>query len=192
MERLFRVGLIYCKSICIPLVIIIIAGVSTYAQSSMTYLLDGDSGQPIEFATLQCATIEENPTITFVLSDEYGRVFYCDCVGKDSIKWKIYHLSYFPIDTVISCPQTLDTILMYAKNYDVDELIISAKDEGVRVIGDTIRFDLSVFRKPHQRDLKDLLKDLPGIQITEKGGVEYKGKPVGQIRLNGKSTAQSV
>ncbi|MEZ5059218.1 MAG: hypothetical protein R2879_19455 [Saprospiraceae bacterium] len=37
------------------------------------------------------------------------------------------------------------------------------------MIGDSIRFDLSVFRKPHQKDLKDLLKDLPGITIEEGG-----------------------
>jgi hypothetical protein len=80
---------------------------------------------------------------------------------------------------------------MYSKGYDIGEVIVSGKNEGVRVIGDSIRFDLSVFRKPHHRDLKDLLNDLPGIQVTEKGHVEYKGRPVGQILLRGKSIARN-
>ncbi len=178
--------------IAVIVIMEILAGVSmTYAQSSTTYLLDFDSRQPIQFATLQCNPIIENTKITFATSDEQGRISSCNCEGTDSIKWKVRHLSYLPIDTIFSCQQITDTILMYSKGYDIGEVIVSGKDEGVRVNGDSIRFDLSVFRKPHHKDLKDLLNDLPGIQVTEKGHVEYKGKPVGQILLSGKNIARN-
>lgn len=183
----------YSKSMRIAVIIIgILAGVSmTYAQPPTTYLLDFNSRQPIPFATLQCVPVAGNGNISFATSDEQGRISTCDCKGRDSIIWKVRHLSYLPIDTTLSCQQTIDTLWMYSKDYDIGEVIVSEKNEGVRVIGDSIRFDLSVFRKPHHRDLKDLLNDLPGIEVTEKGRVQYKGKPVGQILLSGKSTARN-
>ncbi len=162
------------------------------AQSSTTCLLDIDSRQPIHFATLQCVSMTGKVNAIFATSDQEGRVSACSCEGMDSVKWKIRHLSYLPIDTILSCQQqAIDTIWMYPKGYEFGEVIVSGKNEGVRVIGDSIRFDLSVFRKPHHRDLKDLLNDLPGIHVTENGYVEYKGKPVGQILLRGKSTGRS-
>lgn len=173
-------------------VIGILAGFSTtFGQSPTTNLIDYYNQQPVEFATLQCISIAEDTNITFATSDKKGRVSPCNCNGRDSIKWKIRHLAYLPIDTILSCQHIPDTIFMYSRDYDFGEVIVSGKNEGVRVIGDSIRFDLSVFRKPHHRDLKDLLNDLPGINVTDKGRVEYKGKQVGQILLSGKSAARN-
>ncbi|MEZ5059632.1 MAG: hypothetical protein R2879_21570, partial [Saprospiraceae bacterium] len=154
------------------------------------YLIDIESKQPVGFATLQCISTVEGAEFTFATSDDKGIISVCKCAGGDSIKWKIRHVSYLPIDTIFPCKQVPDTLFLYSKDYEFGEVILSAKNEGVRVIGDSIRFDLSVFRKPHQKDLKDLLKDLPGITIEEGGQVKYKGKAVGQILLSGRSAAR--
>lgn len=162
------------------------------SQTSTICIVDAANHQPIHLVSLQCGNINSTTTrVHFEMSDEQGKIASCDCGQDDSLRIIIRHLAYQDIDTTILCQFIPDTIFLNKKDFNIDEVVVTTKNEGIRVKGDSIRFDLRVFIKPHQRDLKDLLNDLPGIEVTKSGQVEYKGKPVGQILLNGKSTARN-
>ncbi len=190
--KLFFARFDFCRSMRIATIaFLVFFGMisAIHAQYHETYLVDVDTRQPIQFATLECKV--RNAAVTFFTSDNQGRLESCACGVHDTVAWKIRHLTYVFVDTLIPCSQRPDTIWMQLRDYEFNGVTVTGKDEGVRIIGDTIRFDLSVFKKPHQKDLKDLLNELPGIEVTKKGHVSFKGKPVGQILLNGKSLAHN-
>lgn len=66
------------------------------------------------------------------------------------------------------------------------ELIVSGKKTPVRMLGDTLVFDVSCFYVPEGSKLRLLLERISGLEITGDGRIIAKGKDVARIKLNGK------
>ncbi len=161
------------------------------AQNDTCYIVDATGLEPVAFATLQCITPGAKGSVTFFTSDEKGRVRVCPCNKADSVKWKVRHLNYLPFDTIISCNNSIDTLFLQLRHLDIDQIIVSEKYTGIKLVNDTVRFDLNHFRKPHQRDIRELLKSLPGIVIDAQGKITYQSRPVNIILLGGKSVVRN-
>lgn len=56
----------------------------------------------------------------------------------------------------------------------------------VVVRGDTIVYNTDSFTNGTERKLEDVLKKLPGVEITDDGGIQVEGKSVGKVMVEGK------
>ncbi len=58
--------------------------------------------------------------------------------------------------------------------------------KGSRITGrDTITFDLTRFADERDNSLKDVLKKLPGVDISKNGQINYNGKPINRFTVEG-------
>ncbi|KGO00110.1 hypothetical protein HR11_07910 [Porphyromonas macacae] len=55
----------------------------------------------------------------------------------------------------------------------------------IRQSGDTITYMSAPFLNPNDRTLADLMKKLPGIQISESGKISYQGEPISKFYIEG-------
>ncbi|HAI42977.1 MAG TPA: hypothetical protein DCM40_35185, partial [Maribacter sp.] len=56
----------------------------------------------------------------------------------------------------------------------------------VSVKGDTIVYDTDSFVSGTEKKLKDVLENLPGIEINDDGQIEVEGKTVSKVMVEGK------
>ncbi len=160
------------------------------AQDDKLLLVDILDGSKISSVSLQCIIKSEKKEQTkFFISDKYGHINRCPCENKDSVKWIFRHLSYASIDTILPCSNRIDILFLSPQDQFLEDIFVTAKDDGITMRGDSVKFDLSKFRKPHHLDVRDVLNDLPGVEVNKKGDVTYRGQRVGQILIGGRSTA---
>ena len=56
----------------------------------------------------------------------------------------------------------------------------------VVVKGDTLVYDADSFKTGTERKLEDVLKNLPGVEVTDDGEIEVEGKVVSKVMVEGK------
>lgn len=87
---------------------------------------------------------------------------------------------------VLSFAQGTDTIRSKLNDTTVlGEIIISAKT-AVRVKGDTVSYTVDSFYKNSLSTAEDVLKRLPGVEVSRDGKITIQGKDVTKIFINGK------
>ena len=74
---------------------------------------------------------------------------------------------------------------MTASNQKIDASSVSAAAPQVSVVGDTLIFSASAYRLAEDASLEDLLRKIPGIEITGNTVTLY-GKLISELRVNGK------
>ncbi len=54
-----------------------------------------------------------------------------------------------------------------------------------RVKGDTIVYDVAAMTKAGDRNIEDVIKKIPGIQVDDSGGISYDGEPINHFYIEG-------
>lgn len=126
------------------------------------------------------------------LSDDKGVVTILQGLDADSLFFSTTHLRYNVKEWKLATADCTPCILeLSPEKFQLPEIKVTAKDQGIRVLNDTIRFDLNVFKNNSQKDLQDLLQDLPGIEIRGGGEVLYNNKKIDKVLLSGKDVLNS-
>lgn len=89
-----------------------------------------------------------------------------------------------PVHASLLCSVSADSL--YSDSVAMRELVVSARRKPVWLEGDTLVFDVASFHVSDGGKLKELLKELPGIEVMNDGRIVANGKEVVRILLNGK------
>lgn len=76
-------------------------------------------------------------------------------------------------------------VVLFAKATVIDEVVVQQRAPGFREKGDTTKYNISSYIDSTERNLEDLLTKLPGIDVTDKGVVSFKGKRIEKILIGG-------
>lgn len=87
-------------------------------------------------------------------------------------------------DSVVQVALTSDAHLM-------DEVLVKGRYSGIKVMGDTIRFDTGYFRTGAEDNLADVLRRLPGVRVEDDGTVSYGNKAVDDVLIDGRKVFDS-
>lgn len=74
--------------------------------------------------------------------------------------------------------------LDYNNNY-LDAVIIIAKEKVAKIRWDSISYNLKTIKDGTERNLGDLVKKLPGLEIDENGKVKFQGTTIEKILIDG-------
>ncbi|SDH45726.1 Carboxypeptidase regulatory-like domain-containing protein [Pedobacter terrae] len=78
-----------------------------------------------------------------------------------------------------------DIIKLYKKEILLNEIVIRAKVSAIKIIGDTIQYQADSIKLAPNASVEDLLRQLPNIQIDEKGKIMAHGKEVRKVLVDG-------
>ncbi len=78
----------------------------------------------------------------------------------------------------------LEVRLQKDKSVNLEEVLIIGKKK-FEVKKDTVTYNVSAYKDGTERKIAELIKKLPGIQVDEKGKIEYNGKPIETVLLEG-------
>ena len=169
----------------------ILLSLAAYAQSTFSVsmkLSDGKTGEPVGFATVSLTPKGEEKASKYVLSDSDGEAEITK-VKKNTYILKAELMGYKPYiqELVIDKALDLGTIVMKEDAETLDAASVSAVGNPIIVKKDTIEYNASSFKTSDNDMLEDLLKKLPGVEISSDGTVTANGETISKITIDGKT-----
>ncbi|EDM36866.1 hypothetical protein PBAL39_18369 [Pedobacter sp. BAL39] len=79
----------------------------------------------------------------------------------------------------------LGSINMELKSKVLDEVVIAAAKQAVRLRGDTLVFQADSFAVRSNANVQELLKRLPGVEVDQNGRIKTQGKEVRTVLVDG-------
>ena len=152
---------------------------------------DYDSGEPLYPAAVQISQISGTDS-TFVggASTEDDGTFVVSNLKAGNYVARVSFLGYEAVDKNFSLRSgtsvtDLGKIILRGGEM-LDEITISTTVSKVILVNDTVMFNSDAFKLPEGSSVEDLIRKLPGIQISSDGNITVNGKNVSRILVNGK------
>ena len=154
-----------------------------------TTVLDSLTNEPVAFASVYVIPSKDTTITNFTLTDAKGQA-KLDEVPYGSYVFHVEMMGYKPF--VKERYFRNENVDMGTIRLQVDELFLQAAtvtDVGNPIVmkKDTIEFNASSFRVGANAMLKDLLRRMPGMEITEDGKVKFNGEEIDQLTVGGRT-----
>jgi hypothetical protein len=152
-------------------------------------VLDSLTNEPVAFASVYVIPAKDTTITNFTLTDTLGvakleevpfgnYVFHVEMMGyKPFVKER-----YFRNEEV-----DMGTIRMQVDEHFLQAATVTDVGNPIVVKKDTVEFSASSFRVGANAMLKDLLKRMPGMEITEDGKVKFNGEEIDKLTVGGRT-----
>ena len=167
-------------------------GLVCFAQSGQTVkalLVDEGTGEPVGFATVSLTPAGQTTVSKYAQSADDGRVTL-NSVKGGKYTFKVDLMGYRPYSSEITVEgKTLDlgTIKLSLDATVLDAASVSAIGNPVIVKKDTVEYTASSFKTTDNDMLEDLLKKLPGVEVSDDGSITANGETISKITIDGKT-----
>lgn len=161
------------------------------AQSGNTVTLkleDSSTGEEVEFATVSLTPDGAKSASNYSLSDDVGKVSLTK-VKKGTYLLKTEILGYKSYTKTIKVDGAVDlgTVKLELDKTILDAATVSATGNPIIIKKDTIEYNASSFKTTDNDMLEDLLKKLPGVEVSESGSITVNGETISKITIDGKT-----
>lgn len=172
------------------LLFILLMGISHYGQSlNLTGKIVDQSGKPIEDATVYLLKQKDSSIINYTNSGKEGNFSLKFDKIQEPVLFKVnaeQQKEYSKTYDKLESSQKLDVIKLIT---EVSKNIAGVEIKGappVKVKKDTLEFNAASFKVKPDGKVEELIKSLPGFEISNDGKITANGKEVDQILVNGK------
>ena len=152
-------------------------------------VLDSLTNEPVAYASVYVVPSKDTVITNFTLTDAKGEA-KLDEVPFGSYVFRVEMMGYIPF--VKERYFREDEVDMGTIRLQVDENFLQAAvvtDVGNPIVvkKDTVEFNASSFRVGANAMLRDLLKRMPGMEITEDGKVKFNGEEIDKLTVGGRT-----
>ncbi|MBP5488002.1 MAG: outer membrane beta-barrel protein [Bacteroidales bacterium] len=171
--------------------LLLFAGVFAHAQaySVKAVLKDSQSGEAVGFATVSLHNPSDDKGIAYELSEENGKATLTG-IKNGQYVFKAEILGYKKYEKKIEVKDAdldLGTIKLSPDTRMLDAAKITDRGNPIQMKRDTISFTASTFKTTDNDMLEDLLKKIPGMEISENATITHNGKEISKITIDGKT-----
>ena len=156
-----------------------------FSQLKMQGKVTDSLNKPLELANIILINSETNALESFAISDPDGE--YKVALKKNSsYNLQVSYIGMASYSQLIKSEESdisKDFILYENTELDAVELTY---EMPVVIKGDTLVYDADSFKTGTERKLEDILKNLPGVEVTDDGEIEVEGKTVTKVMVEGK------
>ena len=172
-------------------IFLFLSAVVSYAQNSYSVALkltDEKTGDPIGFATVSLTVKGEENALKYALSDRDGEAVITKVKkGRYILKAELMGYKTYLQEVEVNKKLDVGTIKMAEDAEVIDAASVSAVGNPIIVKKDTIEYNASSFKTSDNDMLEDLLKKLPGVEVSSDGTVTANGETVKKITIDGKT-----
>ena len=141
-------------------------------------------------ATVMLLSRKDSSLVSYGRSGEKGN-FEFKNVKRGNYLLKITYVGYLPYQKDIEAadgPETdMGRIKLKAITKELFEVVIRTAKAPLVIKGDTIEYNASSFKVPPGSTVEDLLRRLPGFQVSQDGSIRAQGQEVKRVTVDGKS-----
>lgn len=147
------------------------------------------SGQILVAASVMLLEPSDSSLIQFTRADDQGRFQLVKLQSKPYLI-KISYVGYLPLMVFIE-PQNqsmkdLGILKMTEISKELFEVVIKTAKAPMTIRGDTIEYDATKFKVPEGSTVEDLLRRLPGIEVTADGTISTEGQEIRKVTVDGR------
>ncbi len=158
----------------------------------------------IEGLVLDCTEIVRLPSASVVLYDTGSQTIVSYDISASDGSYSIrvdttltkgtnpnYQLvtSYigYKSDTLALNFNSLDTPLNICLRKDavLQTIEVTETRSGIEIIGDTIKYNVDIYKRPSDSNLRDVVSRLPGLTIDDEGEIKYGNQKIVEVQVDG-------
>ncbi len=165
------------------------AGMNAFAQFVVSGTLkDSSTGEAVGFATISITPDGATKPSSYVLSDSDGS-FRLSKIrkGKYTIKAELMGYKAYEDKFELTEDKAYGEIKMEPDREQLEGAVVSDVGNPIIIKKDTVEYNASSFKTNDNDMLLDLLKKLPGVEVSDAGAVTYNGKSISKITIEGKT-----
>ncbi len=149
--------------------------------------VQNSSQKPVSEALVSIEN-KDHAGINFKFTNEDGKVIFLlnEFNQTDAFYLKVSSFGYSISRTRIILGLKEYTIILSEDAKTLTEVKVKGR-KGPRVIsaGDTLLYAVKDFISPQDRSLGDVLKKIPGIEVSSNGMITFRGNPIGKFYIEG-------
>lgn len=145
--------------------------------------------KPIEAATIYLSSKKDSTLIDYTITSAAGEFSMPLKKIEQPTFMTISYLGYDDFTQkfdVINESKDLGFIKLIAGSDVLDELVITTDAAPIRIKKDTLEFNAASFKVRPDATVKELLEQLPGVEVDAEGKIKVNGKEVNNVLVNGK------
>ena len=156
--------------------------IETWRQLSVKGTVKDESGVPVNGAIVKVAVQES--ILGYSMVDESGHYEIHFKTDAKQVTVSAECLGYESVTVTLPCSSTAGcNLTMKEKATALKEVVVKAP--AIHQRGDTISYSLPAYATKGDYTLKDAIKKLPGIDVTEAGAIKYLGKDISKFYIEG-------
>lgn len=145
--------------------------------------------KPVEAATVYLSSQKDSTLIDYTITDAQG-VFSLPLRPVETANFLTISYTGYEDHTEkfeqLKSVVDLGTIELKTSDNILDEIVIVADVAPIRIKQDTLEFNAASFKVRPDATVKELLEQLPGVEVDEEGKIKVNGKEVTNVLVNGK------
>ena len=151
-------------------------------------LVDKADKQPLISASVQLLSARDSSLVKGVMTGTDGR-FRFTGIAKGKYVAKVTYVGYQTKKVNVSVgtdPVDMGTIAVAENSVVLRETEVTAVRAEVKVMQDTVEYNADSYKTQPNAVVEDLLKRLPGVEVSSEGKITAQGKEVSKILVDGK------
>lgn len=178
-SNLFRK--IYKKQFLLTVLLYVLSCNHLNGQITIEGTITDKSKVPLFGINVILGTKNQNTIIDYSLSDENGRYKLTCKSDADSLQITLTSFDYEKMFRIV--PAKSQTVDFELKAAPISLKEVKIKAAPIAKYGDTISYLVSDFSSESDRVIGDVLKKLPGIEVSENGKISYQGKAINKFYI---------
>ena len=159
----------------LSLVCMAVAVLCGYAQTTLEGYVKDSLGRAAD-AFVTVSPKGSGNIIAFADTDDKGHYSLRFSAEADSLAVTAAGMSFGQQTRIVANRSQRVDITVREKEIELKE--VSVKADKIRQIGDTINYTVGAYQQQGDRVIGDVLKRMPGIEVTESGAIKYNGKDI--------------
>jgi hypothetical protein len=158
-------------------------------QAIIKGMVSDSLGKPIPYTQIMLKSQGSSTVIAFSQSNSNGQYFIkINTLGDYMLEFRAisHQIVVYPITIVESQLEQEVTInpVLKQQSLEISEVIVMG-ERPITIKRDTVIFLADAFAKGDEQVAEDLLKQLPGMTVTEHGTITWQGKEIEKIMIEG-------
>lgn len=149
---------------------------------------DGQAGEALLQASVRILSASDSSLVRGAMTDDNGR-FSIDMPRQGRYILEASYVGYateYRDITVGSEELRLRKIVLSPTTLALREAVVEGIRPPIKVMEDTVEYSAESYRTPPNAVVEDLLKRLPGVEVSSDGSITANGKTVSKILVDGK------
>ncbi|MDE6437207.1 MAG: carboxypeptidase-like regulatory domain-containing protein [Muribaculaceae bacterium] len=151
---------------------ILICAQTICAQIKLYGSVSDSSGEPLE---AMITVMDAGRLVAHTMADETGEYELEFLTKSDSITVKASMLGYNALKKDIVASSSRVDFTLQSGNVLKDVVVVADK---IKERGDTISYNVAAFKSESDRVIGDVIKKMPGLEVSESGRITFNGKTV--------------
>lgn len=170
--------------------LLLLVSIASFAQERLVSgaIIDRDTKDPVEQVTVQLLKTDST-YVTGAISNEKG-LFHLNAPGNGKYLLKITSVGYKPTVKRVVLEQdknlALGNVVIGTDAIMLKGAVVTAMAQKVTLKEDTFVYNSAAYRTPEGSVVEELVKRLPGAEVSDDGTIKINGKEVKKILVDGK------